>query len=352
MYYSTIYGPRMVGAGDWQDALRESKRNKPGLSQPERFMDARIILQRLKEGKEEIVSPNEEEEEIVSSDEEEDPYPINQEIANRRRQERIEKNIYNLLDEDEDPENLSVLYAEPEDIQNPELGEILSGEPRRYNAPELPYFQKELKRKIPEPPPFEDIPQAPLLEEVKVVEIPTEYIPTIKEVEEAERKYKLCKFNTLYKNCKEGKLIQTQQFGQMPFISQQATSIPIIRAQPESGPPIVRQLIEEKPQKLEPVDIKISEGKAIPLSQIASNVALEAQKRKERASQGLPPIKREVKQLTPEEIQARLASKGKGLYGGEYIIREDRSHLLSYDDYNPELFQKMLMMAQIAHSNN
>ena len=360
----------MLGAGDWQDALKESKRKRPGLSQPERFNHARSILRRLQN-----------EEKVV--------YKKDKKLV----RQRAEKKMANILNED-DVEILGDLYYNREDAiraqerefsqpqyidddYNPQLNtgqdyeyqgsrhvandlvreyedELLldslieddgnfnnvirynplseGNVPQFSTGPDLEYIPKQRKRVIPEgipEAPYLDIPAAPPIYQEG------DYIPSIKEVEDAERKYKLCKYNLLYKNCKDGKLGNQQQVQYMPQYQQ----MPLNQANSPQQPQVV-----DAPQ-----EIKVS-GDNEGLDKAIADTVKKAQERQARILQGLPPIKREVKQLTPEEIKARIAlRRGKGLYEGDSLSYYGNSPLLLYDDYNPMLFQEMIMQARMAH---
>ncbi len=283
----------------------------------------------------------------------------------------------------------------------------------------IEYRYQDIQEEMPDAPTLIDIPKASSLQ---IVQEDVDYIPTIGEVEEAERKYKLCKFNTLYKNCKEGKLVQAQQFGQTPYISSQATSIPIVRSQAEIIPkpvvihkPIVRQEQEQEQDNPPPPpppplgfdekqlkEMKEEERKnllkaqmSLELQHALNNPEIERKRALQKLKRDVDDIKYYVEELKKpkdkdsrdnilrrlqftvdnynqkhgnydlpslsdigitlpsfDPIKPKSGPVGTGFFGGAYIQRYGKSPLLSYDDYNPQLFEEMYQIARLANPND
>ncbi len=190
-YYSSVFGPHMLGAGDWQDALKKSKSNKPGLSMEERFSDARKILKKIKSGSpSRSISFGEDEIKYIPTRREERDVDkqirikkgrkISKERERKRRMEELLnipglvpnselENLYNPImfeNSEEGYRTLPVYSHEPEDIR------IVDPRENRIQQPQ------EIKYEIAGPE-----------HEIK---IPGEYFPTLGELEHLERQYRYC----------------------------------------------------------------------------------------------------------------------------------------------------------------
>lgn len=393
MYYSSIYGPHMIGGGAWQDALRESKKKHPGLNKKDRFNDARRILygkkninfeedeseseQEIEESENEIEeSENEEPEKEFEESENEEPENEIEEPENENKELKIKdllkneskkmrnilfskkelqeiesKKMRDILFEDEpiDMDKKYNIYRLPVGYKQINLKELQEGNQKKYYYDEKlqPILKKGKKKEYyiepiqDEPPLIEQIPEAPPLSDAPQIQDENiDRIPTIQEVENAERKYKLCKYNKLYKDCKEGKLYSGNvQYMQQPMYQ----NIPIRSENPEI------KIHEQKiniPEKKIKVDIN-----ADVITRSIQETALRAREREERLKSGAKPIVRNIRQLTPEQIRERLSKKGKGLYGGSYVQTYYKSPLL-FEDNDPALYEQMFRMTQQAVNTN